>query len=121
VPFLFLEFHGLDQGSPPSIYELLGRGDLLLISLVLTIAGITELVLVINRVSQPQVMPVALVLLGGVLVVVAEALWYADLSAQILDGQKATGPHVVTYGSLLLFGLSAFCSSVCVRLAAGVR
>jgi hypothetical protein len=121
VPFLFLYFHGIDRGGPPSIFELLSRGDLLLISLVVTIAGITELVLVLNRIRQDQIMPVALVLLGGVLVVVAEAFWYADLSAQLLDGQKATSSHAVAFGSLLLFSLSAFCSSVSVTLSAGAR
>src|SRR5262249_32971967 len=56
VPFLFLYFHGVDRNKPPNMFELLGRGDLLLISLVLTIGGITELVLVLNKIHQKQIM-----------------------------------------------------------------
>jgi hypothetical protein len=114
-------FYGLDRGSPPSLYELLSRGDLLLIALVLTIGGFTELALVFNKIEQAQVLPVALVLLGGVLLVAAEALWYGDLSAQLLNKQTSAPVHIVTYGSLVFFGLSVFCSTVCVRIAAGAR
>ncbi len=121
LPFLFLYVHGLDKNRPPGIYELLGRGDLLLISLVVTIGGITEVVLVLNKIDQRQMLPVALYLLGGVLAVVAEAAWYADITARLLDGQPATVPEPVTAGSLILFGLSALCSSACVRVAAGAR
>jgi uncharacterized membrane protein len=124
VPLLSEFFQGLDRSSPPSLYELLNRGDLLLISLVLTISGFTELVLVFNRIEQAQVMPVALILLGGVLLVAAEALWYGDLSSQFLNNNEnlASAPaQAVTYGSLGLFVLSAFCSSACVKIAAGAR
>lgn len=121
IPLLFLYFHGLDKNKPPSVFDLLGDGNLLLISLVVTIAGIAELAITINNIGHAQLMQVALILLGAVLAVAAEALWYADVSAQLLNGQKITSTHVVTYGSLLLFILSAFCSSMCVKLAAGTR
>lgn len=122
IPFLFQYLHGLDRGDPPSIYLLLGHGDLLLISLVVTIAGITELVLVAHNLIQEQIMVFALVLLGSVLVIAAEALWYADIASQLLDGQLLkAATHTITYGSITLFAMSAFCSTVCVRLAAGAR
>ena len=43
VPLLLPYFHGLDMDDTPSMTSLLGHGDLLLIALVITIAGITEL------------------------------------------------------------------------------
>jgi len=121
IPLLFTYFHGVDRNRPPSIFNLLGHGDLLLISLVVTIAGITELALSVNKIRQSQLMSAAMVLLGSVLAIAAEGLWYADISAQILDGQKILSVHYITFGSLLLFMLSAFCSSVCVWLSAGTR
>ncbi len=121
IPLLFLYFHGLDSSHAPTVFDLLGHGDLLLISLVVTIAAITELVLAVNNIQQAQLLPTAVILLGAVLAVAAEALWYADISAQLLDGQSFGSTHVVTYGSLIFFGLSAYCSSMCVKLAAGTR
>jgi hypothetical protein len=119
IPLLFLYFHGLDRSSPPSIFSLLGNGDLLLISLVVTIAGITELVLAMRNIRQSQLMAGGIAVLGGVLAIAAEALWYADISAQMLDGQPVAAVHAVTVGSLLFFSLSALSSAVCVWLAAG--
>jgi hypothetical protein len=122
IPFLFQYLHGVDRGNPPGIFSLLGHGDLLLISLVVTIAGITELVLVVHSLTQKQIMIIALVLLGALLVIAAEALWYADIASQLLDGQLLiTSAPVITYGSISLFVLSAFCSTVSVWLAAGTR
>jgi uncharacterized membrane protein YidH (DUF202 family) len=88
---------------------------------VVTIGGITELALVLHMIEPRQIMAVALLVLGGVLIVVAEALWYADISSQILDGRQIASNHVVTYGSLLLFLFSAFVSAASVKISAGAR
>lgn len=121
LPFLVLYFHGIDTSSPPGMFELLSRGDLLIISLVFTIAGLAELALVFNRIHQEQLLAAALLVIGGTLLITTEALWYSDITAQLLRGGKVTSIHAVAFGSLALFGVSTFCSSICVRLAAGVR
>ena len=121
MPFLFLFLHGLDRSGPPSIFQLLGHGDLLLISLVVTISGITDLVLVMHNLQPTQIVSTALIVLSSILMIVAEALWYADISSQLLDGEKVSSTHMVAYGSLALFCLSAFCSAACVKIAAGAR
>ena len=121
IPLTVIFFHGLDAGKTPSIFKLLGHGDLLLISLVVTIAGITEIALAFRRIHPAQSLPVALLVLGAVLVIAAEALWYADVTARLLDKQSFPATHSVTYGSIGLFLISSFCSSACVSIAAGTR
>jgi len=121
IPLIFIFIHSLDAGKIPSIFELLGHGDLLLISLVVTIAGITDITLVFRRIRPAQSLPVALLVLGAVLVITAEALWYADVTARLLDKQSFPAAHSVTYGSIGLFLISSFCSSACVSIAAGTR
>lgn len=118
LPFVPLVVHHIDARDSPGIYDLLGRGDLLVISLVFTIAGLVELGLYWKRVEQPDV-PIFL-MIGGILLVLGEGFWYGDISSQILGG--GTVPtHAVTYGSLGFFALSVICSLLCVRLAAGVH
>ena len=119
VPFLFLSFHSIDGKHTPDLYSMLGRGDLLLIALVITIGGIAEILLVLNQVED--LMAGALLLLGGILLVVAEAFWYADLTSQVLAGQETASQTVVTWGSLILFATSAACSAACVLNAARSR
>jgi hypothetical protein len=121
TPLLLPYFHGIDLNNTPSMQDLIGRGDLLLISLVLTIAGIAELIPSIRNISAGQLTPVAAILLGGLLAIVAEAFWYADISAEFLSVQKTPTEHVssvITSGSLILFGASALCSVACVFYAA---
>ncbi|SRR5258708_37861207 len=121
TPLLLQYFHGIDLNSTPNMQALLGRGDLLLISLVLTIAGIAELIPSIRNISAGQLTPVAAILLGGLLAIVAEAFWYADISAEFLSAHKTATLHVttvITNGSLVLFAASALCSMACVFYAA---
>ena len=120
TPLLLPYFHGIDLSTTPNMQDLLGRGDLLLISLVLTIAGIAELIPSIRNISAGQLTPVAAIFLGGLLAIVAEAFWYADISAEFLSVHKNPKSHVmsvITIGSLILFGASALCSTACVYYA----
>jgi energy-converting hydrogenase Eha subunit C len=121
IPFLFIYLHGVDKGGTPGLAELLSRGDLLLIALVICIAGITEQVLILNRIEQRRLMGLALLLLGCILLIVAEAFWYADITASVLDGRRVIESDFVAVGSTMLFLASAFTSSMSVKIAAGVR
>jgi hypothetical protein len=124
TPLLLPYFHGVDQDDTPSMHALLGRGELLLIALVITIAGITELILAMRNISAGQLMPVATAILGGLLAIVAEAFWYADIAASSFGSDKIPPAHVltvVTFGSLGLFLASALCSAACVFYAAAAR
>lgn len=109
VPFLFLIFHRIDGDHLPSIYELLGRGDLLVISLVVTVGGIAELALASSRVRPDQVVTAAYFLIGSVLVVIGEAAWYADITATLLARETVHDLRSVCFGSLTLFVFSVFC------------
>jgi hypothetical protein len=118
LPFVPLVVHHIDSRSSPGMYDLLGRGDLLVVSLVFTIAGLVELGLYWKRIEQADV-PIFL-MIGGILLVLGEGFWYGDITSQILSG--GTVPtHAVTYGSLGFFAFSVVCSLLCVRLAAGVH
>jgi hypothetical protein len=94
TPLLLPYFHGIDKNNTPSMYNLLGHGDLLLIALVITIAGITELMLVMRNIPFSTIMPVAMAILGGLLAIVAEAFWYSDLAVESLNGNNIFTPHV---------------------------
>ena len=121
VPFLFLIFHGIDGDHLPGIYELLSRGDLLVISLVVTVGGMADLALVFSRVDPSQVATAAYFLIGSVLVVIGEAAWYADITATLLAGKTVHDLRSVCLGSLALFAFSIFCGGKCVSFSAGVR
>ena len=124
APLLLPYFHGIDQDNTPSMRSLLDHGSLLLIALVITIAGITELILAIRNIARRQLMPVATAILGGLLAIVTEAFWYADLAVQDPTGNKLAVPHVelvVMNGSLGLFAVSALSSAACVYYAAASR
>lgn len=120
IPFLAVLFHGIDRRQIPSLTDVLGRGDLLVISVVVTIGGASEILPVIRRVAPEKFRLLSLAYLGCFLSIVAEAIWYADVTATILDGGSPSA-NLVTGGSLLFFALSAACSSVCVAIAAGAE
>jgi hypothetical protein len=105
------------KSAPPSIYQVLGKGDLFLISVVLLIAGITEIILLTKRISQD--FTVALLIIGGFLIAIFDAAKYAGASAA--SAGPAAPPNSVTYWAIAAFVVSTIHSSVCVWLAAGVR
>jgi hypothetical protein len=119
-PIVFTFFHGLDSRHTLGFYQLLGKGDLLLIAIVLSVAGVAELVLDIRKMSNEQNLWVALLLLGNTLTVVADALWFGDLSSLTLEGKSGNPGAAVTYGSIALFVIAALSSSSCVWLSARV-
>lgn len=121
LPFFSVFIQGLDRGMVPSLPELLGRGELLVIAIVVTIGGIAELLLVVNRIPQATFSSVIFLLLGGILLIVSEALWYADIGATLLTQPRLAREHMISLGSGILFGFSVFCGGTSVRRAAGVR
>lgn len=123
VPFLFLIFHGIDGNHLPSLYELLSRGDLLVISLVVTVGGMAELALalVFSRIHSKRASSAAYFLIGSVLVVIGEAAWYADITATLLAGKAVQDTRSVCLGSLALFVASVICGGKCVSFSAGAR
>jgi len=124
TPLLLPYFHAVDQDRQLGAFGLLGHGELLLIALVLNITGISEVLLEIRNMSSKQAIAVTTAILGGLLAVIAEAFWYADLTADPLGGSKMAKAHVaviVTHDSLGLFAASALSSAACVYFAATSR
>lgn len=119
LPLLVLYLHGLTGGRPPGFVQLLGHGDLLLIGVVVTIAGLMELVRSWDKVKDSQIFIVAIAVLGAVLIVASEALWYALISESASDVSPIRSATANTYGSLALFAFSIVCGAVCVWVAAG--
>lgn len=101
----------------PSIYRLLASGELYLVSIVVLIAGITEIALLLRQIEQSLL--VALLVLSAIIIVTIDAARYAGASA--LPVNILSPPHSTTYVSGALFVFSALHSSTCVRLAAGAR
>lgn len=121
LPFVFLFFHGIDGNHWPDLDKVLGRGDLLVIGLVVTVGGMAELVFSMSRLQARRVAWASYFLIASVLVIVGEAAWYADITVTLLVSQKVADPGSVTRGSLGLFVASFVCSGKCVKTAAGVR
>jgi energy-converting hydrogenase Eha subunit C len=116
TPLLWTYISSSPRNTSPNIYQILGKGDLYLISVVVLIAGITEIILLTKRIRQD--LTVALLIIGGFLFVIVDAAKYAGAS-EFIGGSIA--PHSVAYWSIAAFAVSAIHSSVCVWLAAGVR
>lgn len=117
IPFLWVFGSANPRNPAPGAYQLLGTGDLYLISIVVLIAGVTEIALLLRKIRQDMTM--ALLIIGGFLFILFDAARYAGASS--LVGALQPSPHSVTYWSLVAFVLSAIHSSICVGLAAGAR
>jgi hypothetical protein len=115
-PFLAIIFHGVDRQQIPSLFEMFGRGDLLVIGVVITIGGFGELLPVIKRIPDDSMSGMTSAIIGGLLLILAESLWYADITSTILDN-KAPPYHFTTLGSVVLFAFSAYCSARYVSIA----
>ena len=121
IPILATVLYGLAVSKPVGFYEALGKGDLLLIALVLSLAGLSDLVLKIHDVRPGPIWP-ALLVVGTVLLVAGDALWFGDLSSAVLhSGTESPGTGGVAYGSIGVFTLAAVFSTLSVWLAAGAE
>lgn len=116
LPIIWAAQSAQPASPAPSINELLGRGDLYLISVILLIAGITEIILSLRLI--PQTLVVAMLILGGFLLVTVDAARYAGASSVPETGSTAAS---VTHWSLALFVISVVHSSICVGLEATVK
>jgi hypothetical protein len=116
VPIIWAEQSAQPANPAPNINEILGHGDLYLISVILLIAGITEIILSLRLI--PQTLVVAMLILGGFLLVTVDAARYAGASSVSETGSTAAS---VTHWSLALFVISVVHSSICVGLEATVK
>jgi hypothetical protein len=117
IPFLWIFGSANPKNPSPGAYQLLGKGDLYLISVVVLIAGVTEIALLLRKIQHDMTM--ALLIIGGFLFIMFDAARYAGASS--LVGTLQPSPPSVTYWSLAAFAISAIHSSICVGLAAGAR
>lgn len=117
IPFLWVFASANPKGPSPGTYQLLGKGDLYLISVVVLIAGVTEIALLLSKIQRDMTM--ALLIIGGFLFILFDAARYAGASSLVETSQPF--PHSVAYWSLAAFAISATHSSICVGLAAGAR
>lgn len=120
LPIVIAGVHGLDSSAVSGFYDLLGRGELLLIAITIAIAGVAELSLTLRQVKTNQTLWVALLLLGNLLLVASAALWYGDLTSAEAANHVEQAAVGVTWGSTGVFAGAAVFSSICVWIAAGV-
>lgn len=110
--------HYVDSGGL-GFYQLFGKGDLLMVAVVLSLAGIGEIALYFRHVKT-DALALGLLVVGLAMSIVVDAIWFSDLSALALAGKKGDPIATVTYGSIVLYGLAVLFSSYCVGLVAGV-
>jgi hypothetical protein len=75
--------HVIDRGRWPDWYKLLSHGDLLIIGVVITVAGFVEVALS-YKALQSRAPFIMLAVISGVMVLLAQAIWYGDISASTL-------------------------------------
>ncbi len=114
IPFAWASQSSKPGDRGPSMYILLGSGDLYLVSVIVLIAGLTEIVLLMRQLDE---FTVALLVLAAIFFVIIDAARYAGASAITTNANSP--PHSIAYLSLVAFGLAAAHSSICVSLAAG--
>ena len=119
IPFVWVYESTSPSESDPSIYRMLGSGDIYLISVIVIFAGLTEIALLFRKLSEKNDLNVALLVLGGIFAVLVCAARYAGASTAVDAGRSA--PNSVAYWSLLAFAFAAVHSSFCVILAAGAE
>ena len=74
IPFAWASQSSKPDVGGPSIYKLLGSGDLYLVSVIVLIAGLTEIVLLLRLLDE---FTVALLVLAAIFFVIIDAARYA--------------------------------------------
>ena len=78
IPFAWASQSSKPNVGGPSVYQLLGSGDLYLVSVIVLIAGLTEIVLLMRQLDE---FTVALLVLAAIFFVIIDAARYAGASA----------------------------------------
>lgn len=117
LPLIATAVSAAANKQPTGFYQVTARGDLLIISAVLMIAGLAELVLLFWRMPEGKELQLALLPLGIVLYLVGDAFWYGTVSSHLSKSEGPTGDSALAYGSLVMFIIAAAVSSYCVWLA----
>lgn len=117
LPLAAIAVSAAADKEPYGFYEITAKGDLLVISAVLMIAGLAELVLLFWRMPDGKELHVALMPLGIVLYLAGDAFWYGIVSSRLPISSDPTGSPVLAYGSTAIFIIAAVVSSYCVWLA----
>lgn len=120
IPLGLIAAHEADVLSHPSFYQILGHGDLLIIAFTFTVAGIAELCPFVTKVRVEELMGLILMLLGAVIILAIEIGWYSDLAAEIA-GAHNVPVHLITWGSIILFTVSALITTLSVNLTSRYR
>jgi hypothetical protein len=103
APLLASELSGLTNGNWIDINELLRRGELLLVATAISAAAIGEL---FGRNQNSMLIGRLLIAGGSVLVILASALWFADIASAHRHGE-AVNAAAVAAGSLTIFAMAA--------------
>jgi hypothetical protein len=119
IPFVWVSQSSRPGDGGPNIYQLLGSGELYLVSIIVLIAGLTEIVLLFSRIKYN--LTVAIIVLSAFIFAYLFTARYAGASSVADASLASSSSHSVTYLSLAAFAISALHSSICVLLAAGVE
>jgi hypothetical protein len=117
LPLIATAIYTAANKQPLGFYQVTAKGELLIISAVLMIAGLAELVLLFWRMPAGKELQLALLPLGIVLYLVGVAFWYGAVSSHLPTSKAPTGDWGLAYGSSAMFVIAAAVSSYCVWLA----
>jgi uncharacterized membrane protein len=121
IPLASTFIDGADINEAPSWEALLGHGDLLIIGIVVAVAGFVEIGLSYKAIKPDRIPFVILLITAGVVVLVAQAVWYGDISANLLSHQGNLAVDTIAVGSVACYSASVFCGCVGVILSGGDR
>lgn len=117
LPLFFTWLSHTEHGSF-TFTELLSKGDLVVVSIVIMIAGLAELVLVRRRIEASKDLTTAILELACAVFIGAASYWYGGLLSDELSKIEGTSAGSIMGWSLAIYGAGALLSSRCVWLAA---
>jgi hypothetical protein len=110
--------HALDRHQPVDFYELLGKGDLMVVALLASLAAFGDLLLAMWRGGVERGFWTFFVLAIEVILIGTAGVWFGDLSAKVLDEGAGDPSHPAAWAAIMMYGLSAILGSICVANAA---
>jgi hypothetical protein len=116
TPFAFGYLQSIDKNQAFQLSNVLGTGQLLLVSVAISASAIGELVAV-EVAERQKVMKIAAIGLSFIVVIVS-ALWFGDISASI-NGKTTPDPKTVSVGSISIYVWALCTSAWCLTLAQG--
>jgi hypothetical protein len=119
APFAAVVLDYLDQGIKLTLPALFGRGELLIVSVVIAAGGIGE---TSGSASDARRVPRLIVMGCCVIILITTSIWFADVFSLVTQNHKSSPgsvahPQTVAYGSIIAFFFTIIASGSALTLS----